>query len=443
MVFRMIIAIILFANVAQAKEDENLKAHGNNQIQEETSDQRGVQTNNEDLFREQLMSDLKAQYSLSFFSDPMLSIYASSCDEETASSAKHSLEQICNIVVNSKECKDVEPKEDLLDCSRPEESKNFDTLDFIIGCSQGLWNTVVEFFNFLWTIIRNAVDIPEKFMEYVESAKLYLVNEYDKAYEEASSFKTLKAIKAVAFKLGEKVYNAMQEMAQKEYKEFGCLNFEARTKKVCTLLGAFVDPFILLKTLKLGKLMYRMVSRPFHSSEKASNKVLKKARKRLGISKKDVKEQARRNKELLSQYQESGDIQKGVIQVKYVGRKGELMRGWVTDVDNKYIFTEGRREVPRNQITSVQYDKKAAKGVAEHQRLLNILDDSSISHDFRDIEIFSEQIGRQNLRKAYSDGVLVDSGIRGIMGTFVRRRQIEAVSHAKTSKRSFTHTSME
>ena len=178
---KIILTVIFFVNTVSAQESKlvsNLKSPA------------AVQEAPQENFQEQLINDLKDRYKLSFFDNPMLSIYASSCDEQSSSSTRRSLEQICDVVVNSEECKNVKPKEDLLNCSRPSESKAFDTVDFIVGCGQGLWNTAVEFFNFIWTIIKNAVDIPEEFMEYAESAKLYLVNEYDKAYEEAESFKS-------------------------------------------------------------------------------------------------------------------------------------------------------------------------------------------------------------------------------------------------------------
>ena len=422
MVFKAIITTILFASVIQAPGDELTK---------NLKDQESTQ---QEHFQEQLINDLKAYYSqLSFFDTPMLSIfasscYANSCNKQSTSSTMHNLEQICTVVVNSAECKDVKPKEDLLDCSRLTESKSFNTLDFVIGCGKGLWNTVLDFFNFIWTIIKNAVDIPEEFMEYLESAKLYLVNEYDKAYEEAESFKTLTAVKAVAWKLGEKVFHAMQEMAQKEYKEFGCLNFEARTKKVCTILGAFVDPFVLLKTLKLGKFIYRAVTH----NEKASGKTLKKARKDLNMTKKDVKGARKKNKELLSMHLENGNIEQGSVWMEYIGRNGKVKKEWIESIDNNYILTESGSKVPRRQVVSVTHSQAAAKGIAEHQKLLGFLNDNNISLDdfgHRSIEVFYDGgYPSGQLRGVHSNGVTVHDGIRR---SFIHRRIITDFSHPR------------
>ena len=160
--------------------------------------------------------------------------------------------------------------------------------------------------------------------------------------------------------------------------------FSARTKKICTLIGAFVDPFIFLKVLKLGKYTYRAVTH----NEKAFGKTLKKARKRLNITKKDVKKAGQENKELLSQYQKSGDIENGVIRVHYIERSGRFVHEWMEGVDGKYVLTESGSKVPRNQIVTVEYNKKAAKGVEEHQKLRNFLqNDENLSLEGLEVKL--------------------------------------------------------
>lgn len=195
------------------------------------------------------------------FSFSMENIFCVDCRITNRSSDK-GVKDLCEVIINSAVCKKVEDKEDLLDCKNPYQSRQFDVIDFFVGCVKGaFWEAPIELIKFVWSALKWAwnsvshpVDTAKEAMEYAESMKLYLVNEYDKAYDKAdSSFKEVKAAKAVGYSIAQKLFQSIEEAVSSFEEEFNCLNFKARTEKICTLAGEFlIPPAAALALLKYG-----------------------------------------------------------------------------------------------------------------------------------------------------------------------------------------------
>ncbi|MDE0152045.1 MAG: hypothetical protein OXK80_06100 [Bdellovibrionales bacterium] len=281
-------------------------------------------------FGENLIQDLKDKGELGLLDEPMIYAFEQVCAGTDATSMEMSLEGICSTIVQSDFCQKIENKEDLMDCTKLKQDTPLDPLEMIIDCGDNIWNSIVDFFKFIWDFLVNAVEIPEQFMEYAESVKLYLVSEYDKAYDEAKNFKRLNAVKTVASKIGVMIWQGLQQMLSEQYQEFGCLSGAGKINKVCALIGTFAGPFAILKAMKIGIGAARTIS----GSQKASRKVRRKSKRSGVATRKAVKE----SKALLSQYKKEGKIKQGVVQVQYIDRRGNSWTADIINADQKYVY---------------------------------------------------------------------------------------------------------
>ena len=208
---------------------------------------------------DEFIKQLRETGQLGVFDTPAADLFQDLCPKcIKRGSATDDLRFLCETVTTSSACEAVE-KEDRLDCSNPSQSKEFDTIDFFAGCAVGLFDSVTELLSFIWDVLEwvwekgtHPSDTYQEASEYAESVKLYLTTEYDKAYDQVSSpFKSVKAAKAVAGKIAERLFNTIQQALYTEYLEFGCLNFRARMEMMCKLAGEFIIPpaaaFALLK----------------------------------------------------------------------------------------------------------------------------------------------------------------------------------------------------
>ena len=210
---------------------------------------------------DEFIKQLRKTGKLGAFDTPAADLFQNVCPGcVKKGSATDSLKFLCETVTMSSACESVD-KQDKLDCNNPSQSKEFDTIDFFAGCSVGLFDSVTELLSFVWDVLKwvwntgtHPIDSYHEASEYAESVKLYLTTEYDKAYDQASSpFKSVKAAKAVAGKIAERLFNTIQEALYAEYLEFGCLNFRARMEMICKLAGEFIiPPAAALALLKKG-----------------------------------------------------------------------------------------------------------------------------------------------------------------------------------------------
>ena len=160
-------------------------------------------------------------------------------------------------------CKSVKNKANLIDCNNLPESRNLNPVAFLAGCSTGLFDSVWEMIKFVWDVLKwgwststqydKAHQSYQASSEYIASVKLYLVNEYDKAYEKASTgAKAIKASSAVGGVIASMLYEKIANAARNTRQEFGCWNFKKQTHMICKTVSDFIIPpaaaFTLLRT---------------------------------------------------------------------------------------------------------------------------------------------------------------------------------------------------
>jgi hypothetical protein len=156
----------------------------------------------------------------------------------------------CEVVVKSDACKDV-PASDLRNCNRAQ-SPLAEGIDFIKGCATGVFNSVRDLMSFLWeagqfiwdnlTDLRRAAQTVDRASQFANSIKLYIYTEYDRAYESASTPRGLNAARSVAQSMMGFLVRSLMNMLQESYHQFGCLNNQAKSEKVCKLVGDFLLP---------------------------------------------------------------------------------------------------------------------------------------------------------------------------------------------------------
>ena len=123
---------------------------------------------------------------------------------------------------------------------------------FFSGCVVGgLWESPVEMIKFVWGVLKWILtnQYPGYHKAYQQaselgaSVKLYLVNEYDKAYEQASyPLKSLKAANAVSGIIVTMLYNKIEQVLYKKYKKFGSLSEWERGREICKAAADFIIP---------------------------------------------------------------------------------------------------------------------------------------------------------------------------------------------------------
>lgn len=209
---------------------------------------------------EAFINELRDNEELSVFDAPMISIFRSECPNiNQAPPLSGKLKFMCNIVNSSRICKKLKP-EDRINCNNVNDSRQFDVIDFFAGCTTGLFDSVTQLISFVWKVVKwvgskvSGANQSKTSSNYINSVKLYLVNEYDKAYDEASNpFRKVKAAKIVSEAIGKKLYDAIQSYLYTNYRRYGCMNFKARTKTICKVAGDFLlPPIAALGLLKKG-----------------------------------------------------------------------------------------------------------------------------------------------------------------------------------------------
>ena len=140
----------------------------------------------------------------------------------------------------------------------------------------------------VWNSATDPASLGGKFenaSEYIKSAKLYLLTEYEKAYAKQSPpFQTIKALRSMGGSVGKLIYNNITEALSQKYQSLGCLSSEAKSAAVCEFIGSIaVPPTGLLSVLKYGPKALKL----FPGIEKAATKLeadLGKGAKNLKIS---------------------------------------------------------------------------------------------------------------------------------------------------------------
>lgn len=245
------------------------------------------------LSSEKFIKNLRDKGEISLFDSPAVDIFSSECSNIIQKPLLgDELEFMCQIVTSSNACKDLE-KEDLLNCKNYNDSKEFDAIDFFAGCTTGFFDSISELLSFIWSTLKWVWDKGSSYSnsyressEYIDSVKLYLINEYDQAFDDANDpFRKVKAAKGVASAIGKKLFSEMQKYLYNEYRSFGCMNFKARTRIMCKVAVEFLlPPLSAFALLKRGALGFRGSKKlkKFLAGKKYKNDLLK--RKKLGES---------------------------------------------------------------------------------------------------------------------------------------------------------------
>lgn len=199
------------------------------------------------------VNELKEEGLLGLTDQPAINIFLEqTCGNEVTLdlgiSEKEKL--FCEIVTKSDTCQQL-PPEDLRNCS--EKNNTIENgIDVIVGCAKGLFNSVKELLSFLWEAAKfiwnnvtdwdEAAETADAVGSFAQSIKLYLFTEYDKAYEKAEFPKGLNAAREVSSKIFQFLGSKISEILEDQYTKFGCLNPEAKTRKVCHVIGDLILP---------------------------------------------------------------------------------------------------------------------------------------------------------------------------------------------------------
>ncbi len=200
------------------------------------------------------------------------------------------MQGICDVVIRSNVCKDVK-KEDLLRCEIIDKESQVDLWEFLKGCAQGVLDSIKEILKFLWDVLKWVgghltssdawVKTGDNVSEYSNMAKSYLHSEYEKAYAKSSSslesVRKIKAAMKMSTTISEMIVSSISSMISNKYKEFGCLNFEAKSNAVCTFIGyVAIPPAGLLALIKYGPVIaakkFPNIKKAFSNIEKPESK---------------------------------------------------------------------------------------------------------------------------------------------------------------------------
>ena len=226
-------------------------------------------------YGEGLIDKLQKQGELTgFFDQPSVDLFkteaAAQCLECSGAfktkDLDKNLQDVCRIIVSSDACKDVN-KEDLINCNKWSESKEFDTYNLIASCAQGLFDATKDLLSFAWNVLKVTWDktihpkeTAEESAAYVESVRLYLIDIYDKAYDkENPPLRSFKAAKKISTEITQLLFKTIQEYLHREYQVFGCLNFKARSDLICKIAASILIPPITALTIlknssKIGRI---------------------------------------------------------------------------------------------------------------------------------------------------------------------------------------------
>lgn len=199
------------------------------------------------------VNDLKDEGLLSLTDRPAINIFLEQTCENSLPlnlDLQQKEKLFCEVVTKSDTCLEI-PKNDLRQCSQ----KNTEitaAIDIVVGCAKGLFNSVKELLSFLWQSAKfiwenvtdwdKASDTADSVNAFAQSIKLYLYTEYDKAYDKAEFPKALNAAREVSSEIFKFLGTKITEILEDQYTKFGCLNAEAKTRKVCHVMGDLILP---------------------------------------------------------------------------------------------------------------------------------------------------------------------------------------------------------
>ena len=230
--------------VLRGLSDNKLKSLTPKQIKALTPEQLNILKNNQlILFDDETMIDEETAQSMDDTEAQALALCVD-CGDMTAL-VGDDLSDLCEMLMKSPLCKDV-PEDKKKDCSMNDGGIIKTPYDVIWGC---LKYSIGEILKAMWGLMKwvwgNITDTNTReetgdmAARAMESAKLYLHSEYEKAYED-SSFpgRSAKAVMATGASLTKLLYDSIVDTLSEDVAEWSCLNTQGKSGKICGWLLA-------------------------------------------------------------------------------------------------------------------------------------------------------------------------------------------------------------
>ncbi len=158
---------------------------------------------------------------------------------------------MCEIVIKSDLCKDVERKDKVNCYDSDENSLNIKSFKFVRNCGIGfIYDSLKDFLIFMKDMVVGVgsfiidgeyrQEVVAQAGEYWDSLKNYIAIEYAKEYDKTQS--RVAAIKNISGSFISLIFEKMAEVISRSYYKLGCYNQEKRQRLVCKALGDFVMP---------------------------------------------------------------------------------------------------------------------------------------------------------------------------------------------------------
>ena len=188
---------------------------------------------------------------------PLYDTYREICRQPNLSSWKMVgyLKKVCKVVMASETCRNI-PPEHLLNCDTISTKRQTSSMDFVLGCTKGAFNSFVVSLKMVWDFIKDSwaseSGLGEQGTEYLAFVRSYYHAEYKKNVSRSSRY--LAKADALFYTVSlNSINEVFAEMTVKatisRYENFGCLNFQAKTEAVCQYLADYIIPPATLKII--------------------------------------------------------------------------------------------------------------------------------------------------------------------------------------------------
>lgn len=174
---------------------------------------------------------------------------------------------LCEIVVNSPACEDVDPI-NRRQCV-PEAIVETNAAVEFISCLKGLWGSALEFLEFLGSVLDYIVDSEyrenanEALLDTLSSAKHFLAMEWSRSLDETDGMGPLhyaRAAKHFSKTLSRIIFNMLQETYYSTQANYACLTPAARTEAICKFAATVIIPPAIVMA-KIGKYLIKMAKK--------------------------------------------------------------------------------------------------------------------------------------------------------------------------------------
>ncbi|MCY4524265.1 MAG: hypothetical protein OXB84_05965, partial [Halobacteriovoraceae bacterium] len=218
-------------------------------VEGQEEEERPGPDNTVDLLRENGKIDLTF---VPTFHIPLVHAYFEICDNQYGLNLDlpltGQLQNMCQIVVNSDLCKDVQ-KEHLLQCESLRTDPLVDFWEYVKGCSSGYFNSASNLLEFAGAILKwawrntTAREAREETMEFTDEVMLYLEIEFEKAYANTyPPHRRMKALMQMGGAISKILFDKIRDIIQLKFKQFSCLNYEKKSQIMCKAIGDILIP---------------------------------------------------------------------------------------------------------------------------------------------------------------------------------------------------------